>query len=118
MAVVEDAGSLYALVRLAGPRPEGVAFGLMASGLATSVRRRAKQVITCALVVAAQATATLDGLAAVVTASADGASSTPAVTTAAAPIATNTGSLTRMSPPMQGVTKEPARLLAGPTLLH
>src|SRR5258705_9404061 len=116
VVVVEDAGSLYALTRFAGLRPDGVALGPMASELTMSVRRRAKQLITCALAGAAQARATLGALAAWVAASAGVASRTPAVRTAAAPIATNTGGLTRIFPPMQGVAKGPARLVAGPIL--
>jgi hypothetical protein len=49
-----EVDSLYALCRSLGPNPDGVAFGLIASALARSVRRRAKQLITAGLVAAAQ----------------------------------------------------------------
>src|SRR4051812_19396166 len=59
-------GSLYALRRLAGPYPAGVASGLIAlatkaGGWVTSVRRRAKQPICRPIFDTAQERATLPG---------------------------------------------------------
>jgi hypothetical protein len=90
--------SLYALCRLVGPNPDGVAFGLIVTWAVMSVRRSELQAMTCALVGAAQ-DRTLWGVASgCVAAKAEGAISTPAVN-ARAPTTAKTGGLTRIVPP-------------------
>src|SRR5262245_22453396 len=59
VAVVELAGSLYALTTSVGPYPDGVTFGPIAMVERMSVRRSARQAIWRAWVGAAQARTTL-----------------------------------------------------------
>src|SRR5581483_9849618 len=93
---------LYALRRLLGPKPDGVASGVMAGRALTSVRRNELHAITCAFVGSAQDRTVGWFVAAGVAADAGVATSAAAVN-ASPPMSASTGVLTRMSILQEGV---------------